>query len=130
RVHRRQLVAERHPAAIEGGVDANAFETAEAEQVRDALANGGHRQRLTDGGLDHLRQRRVGGLAALDDEMHRADRLADVVGDRGGGRERGQQCAEAARRNAADPSHQKTRLTRNSSAYVWESSLRDSTHET
>ena len=43
---RHEVVAQRHPAVLERRVDADAFEAAEAEEVRHGLAHLRHRQRL------------------------------------------------------------------------------------
>ena len=80
---RRQFVAQCDTAALERRIDANVLEPAEAEQVRDRLADLRHRKRLPDLRFDDGRHRRLDDVAAFDEKADRSDRFADVVVDGG-----------------------------------------------
>src|SRR5262249_37763525 len=82
RMNGTQVVTQRHTIRIDhAGIDTNIVEPTEAEEMRDALTDGQHRQRLPDVGFKNARERGVGGLATLDGQPDRDDRLADVVVD-------------------------------------------------
>ena len=112
-------------------IDAHIVEPSEAEEMRDALAHVEHRQRIADARFDHLDERRLRGVAAVEHEPDGGNRLPEVVGDlrARGAAQRTQSTQNAERRAHATErpcirafciralaTHQKVCLTRNSRA--------------
>src|SRR6185436_3481633 len=104
-------------AVDQRGIDADAFEAAEAEQVRDGLAHLQHRQRLPGDGRHHLRQHRLGRVAPFDGETDGSDstpyEVADISARLGGS---GTEDTKETNDTEDARPHQKTCLTRNSRA--------------
>ena len=113
-----ELITQHDAATLERRVGAHVIEPAQAEEVRDGLANVGHRERPADLRLDDLHERRIGRLVSFEYEPHRGDTLAEVVGHGGvrGAAERRRQPPRDRAGGGAWHAHQNTFFTRNSSA--------------
>src|SRR5215467_14794733 len=66
RMNRAEVVPKRDAIWFDNaGVDANIVEPSQTEQVGDAFAHGGHRERLANAGFEHPDERGVGRFTAL-----------------------------------------------------------------
>ena len=113
-----ELIAQHDVATFERRVGAHVIEPPEAEEVRDGLADLGHRERPADLRLDDLHERRIGRLVSFEHEPHRGDALAEIIGH-GGVRRAAQRRRQPQGDRGGDGlwrAHQNTFFTRNSSA--------------
>jgi hypothetical protein len=85
RPQRHEFVGECDRCARREGANTHVLEFAEAEEMRDRLANRRDAQRLPGLSLDQTDNPPIRGGPAAGDHGHCRDRLADEVADVGGG---------------------------------------------
>ena len=115
---RDKVVGQRHAACHRRRRRHRVFEAAEADEVRDGLAHRGRRERRADPRLQQVHEDGVSRRASFNRDRLRNDGLAQRARkiDLGAGATRSEQAQNDRRQGPPAARHQKTYLTRTSSA--------------